>query len=324
MSHEIESLAFAHETPWHGLGNQVDPSVSIEEMLVAAGLDWTVEPHEAFIEVDGKKVAIGRKAFVRSSDAKIMTVSGLGWTPVQNAEILEFFREYTAAGGATLETAGSLRGGKIVWGLAKIAADFKINGDRTQGYVMLSGSHEVGRATTARATGIRVVCANTMAQAERDIATYSQTHSRAFDVEAARATIELANQKMVALGNEAKALAALKMDTYDSVAFLSQFFAPVEDETEKQKVKRVKAYLSDEVKMPLRLGKAVEALTDAPGATPGTAWGVWNAITYWADHEAGRETDARLYRSWFGKNARLKRDAYKGLMDMTGKELATA
>jgi phage/plasmid-like protein (TIGR03299 family) len=42
----------------------------------------------------------------------------------------------------------------------------------------------------------------------------------------------------------------------------------------------------------------------------GTAWGLLNAVTRFADHERGAASrDTRLQSAWFGAGARLKRDA---------------
>ena len=50
MSHMVEqledgsySMAYAGETPWHGLGVKVIDDLTPEQMLVKAQLDWTVE-----------------------------------------------------------------------------------------------------------------------------------------------------------------------------------------------------------------------------------------------------------------------------------------
>ena len=43
MSHEVETMAFANEVPWHGLGNPVSNEMTPEEMMAAAGCDWEVQ-----------------------------------------------------------------------------------------------------------------------------------------------------------------------------------------------------------------------------------------------------------------------------------------
>jgi hypothetical protein len=54
----------------------------------------------------------------------------------------------------------------------------------------------------------------------------------------------------------------------------------------------------------------------APGALPGTGWGILNAVTYWADHVAGRDKAARLNKSWFGSNGDVKLAVERGLLEM--------
>lgn len=323
MSHEVETMAFAHDVPWHGLGNRVEDSVTVDEMLVAAGLDWTVEQHECYADIGGKRTAVGRKALVRSKDARILTITGDDWKPLQNRDALEFFRDYAEAGGATLETAGALHGGRIIWGLARVATGFTINGnDHTKGYILLVSPHEVGKAITVRTTAIRVVCANTLAMAggvRGKGAEYRQSHVKVFDTDAAKATVQLVKEQIAKLGMEATALASLKMSEYDTVRFLASFFQPSvagEDTSEAGEEAKVKALLADPSLQSVKLQGALYATEKAPGATPGTAWGVLNGVTYYADHLAGRSADTRLFNSWLGDTGAMKSAVKKGLLEM--------
>lgn len=320
MAHEIETMAWAHQVPWHGLGNKVEGSVTVDEMLVAAGLDWEVKQTDCWTEIDGQKVSIGRKALVRSKDNKILTVTGEQWTPLQNRQALEFFREYCEAGGATLETAGSLRGGKIVWGLARVATGFTVNGtDNVKGYILLVSPHEVGRSITVRTTSVRVVCANTLAMAggvKGANSEYRQTHFKQFDVAAARETVQLVKEQIAAMQLEAEALSSLKMSEYDTVRFLANFFQPAEEGAEISEEERVNLLLNDPSLQNKRLEGALWATRKAPGAMPGNAWGVLSGITYWADHMAGRSQDLRMFRSWLGDTGTLKTNAKRKLLEM--------
>jgi phage/plasmid-like protein (TIGR03299 family) len=314
MSHEVETMAFAHETPWHGLGNRVEGSVTVDEMLVAAGLDWNVNEYECFSEINGEKIAVGKKALVRSSDQKILSIAGPNWKPFQNRDALEFFREYTEAGGATLETAGALRGGKIVWGLARVATGFTINGsDHVKGYILLVSPHEVGQSITVRTTSIRVVCANTLAMAggvKGSNAEYRQSHVKNFDTSAAKNTVQLVKEQIEAMRLEATALQSLKMSQHDTVRFLASFFQPSEETPDAERL------LNDPSLRSVALEGALWAVDKAPGATPGDAWGVLNGVTYWADHMAGRSADTRLFNSWLGSTGRQKADVKKKLLEL--------
>jgi hypothetical protein len=52
----------------------------------------------------------------------------------------------------------------------------------------------------------------------------------------------------------------------------------------------------------------------APGACPGTAYGVLQGVTHYLDHERGTDAN-RLSSSWFGQGAGLKEQALTMLLD---------
>ena len=60
MAHNVETMAYAGETPWHGLGVKVDESIGVDGMLEAAGLNWTVSKAPTFYRVGDKEVATGK------------------------------------------------------------------------------------------------------------------------------------------------------------------------------------------------------------------------------------------------------------------------
>ena len=68
MAHEIEivngqaHMAFAGETPWHGLGVPVSNDLTPDQMMEVAGLNWTVEKIPAYSTINGEQVSIGRSA----------------------------------------------------------------------------------------------------------------------------------------------------------------------------------------------------------------------------------------------------------------------
>lgn len=123
MAHELEivdgkaQMAYVGDLPWHGLGTKVPADLTPDQFMVTAGLDWSVSKET--MTTDSGIVVPGKKALVRSNDGKVLDVVGSNWNPVQNAEAFEFFDEYVRAGDMEMHTAGSLKGGEIVWEIGR-------------------------------------------------------------------------------------------------------------------------------------------------------------------------------------------------------------
>lgn len=318
MAHEIESIAYANQVPWHGLGARLDDSATPEEFLKAAKLDWEVNLHPLIAKVGDDEIAVpGRFALIRNTDNQVMTVTGSAWKPLQNRDTLDFMTRYCAAGGAKMETAGSLRNGKIVWGLAKLAHSFEVRpGDRVEGYMLITSPHVVGQAITVRTTTVRVVCANTMAMAERDASSqvhYRQNHLTAFDVDAAKAAVENAHEELAACERRAKTLDKLKLSVEDAVLkVLVPTFAP-EILTDSDVIKNI---MNADV-MPKKIAEILHSVEHAPGAiSDPTGWSVMNGVTHWVDHVQGHGAESRMYRSWMGDYGRKKLEVEQRLMDL--------
>ena len=166
MAHEVETMAYAGALPWHGLGVPVSNDLTPAQMQQKAGLDWEVEKVDTFMRWKGDNVATGNQALVRSTDGKILTQVGKGWNPVQNSEAFDFFTDFVAAGDMMMDTAGSLKDGRIVWAMADVKDGFSLfGGDEVKGYLLFSNPHEYGKAIDIKFVMERVVCNNTLAVA---------------------------------------------------------------------------------------------------------------------------------------------------------------
>lgn len=321
MAHQVETMAYQRtELPWHNLGAPVDPDVSIEEMMEAAGLNWKVELHQLKIEVNGKEgrkeliEVPGRFALVRDFDHRILTVTGQAWKPMQNRDALEFMRDYLEAGGLTLETAGSLRNGKIVWCLAKLAHEFRMSrNDTVKGYLLMTVPHEVGRSITVRTTSVRVVCGNTLHAAESEgVVEYRQNHLTDFDFKAAKERVEQAHTSLSVLERNAKKIAKLKLSMEDAVKkVLVPAAVPVIMDTKGWEKK-----IMDAEQQPKTLREIIDSINNAPGAQPDNGWGILNGYTHWTDHVVGRTADTRMYRAWVGDTSRTKQKVMDALLEL--------
>jgi phage/plasmid-like protein (TIGR03299 family) len=178
MAHEVESLFSARQVPWHSLGTVLTDVATAKEAIAAGGLDWTVKLAPLYAQVttttadddvNAKGVSVDyslvedRHAVVRSSDGKSLGVVGSHYVPFQNVDAFQFMDNLVDSGDAKYETAGSLRGGKIVFLTCHVPKDILIGGeDRHKLYLLLRTSHDGTKAISVYVTVIRVVCMNTL------------------------------------------------------------------------------------------------------------------------------------------------------------------
>jgi phage/plasmid-like protein (TIGR03299 family) len=308
MAHAVETMAYAGETPWHGLGVKVDEFQDVEHLIAAAGLDWQVKKVPLFT-ANGQTVE-RLYGLERDSDHKILTIVGKRYVPFQNKEVLDFFTDFAKATDITLETAGSLDGGRQVWGLAKLKHDFTLpGGDVVKGHILLSVPHIFGMSATGRFTSTRVVCANTLAQAMGNSSSrFTMGHHRAFDKEAALSAVGAANEQMLTFQRNAEVLTKIKLGAEDTLKLLGKIFQPGVDVT------------AESFKPNRKLAAILGAIEEAPGSdmdtARGTAWGILNGVTYVNTHMAGRNVDSRLNSNWFGDNAKTGSKVLEDLLQL--------
>jgi phage/plasmid-like protein (TIGR03299 family) len=307
MAHELEfvngkaQMAYVGEKPWHNLGVEVPADLTPEQMLEAAGLNWTVDKFPVYTamgtEVDDV-IEIDRKALIRSFDHKVLDVVSDDWNPVQNAEAFDFFNEFVMAGDMEMNTAGSLKDGQIVWGLAKVKESFELfKGDRIDSYLLFTNFHKYGCSTDVRFTPIRVVCNNTLtlslsSAVERMV---KISHRRQFDAANVKDMLGIATDKLAKYKEMAQFLGSKKAKHESVVEYFERLF-PATEAAKKEK------------KLSKNAGIAMDILHTQPGHefAEGTWWTAFNAVTYMTDHLMGRSADTRLQSAWYGYNKGLK------------------
>ena len=308
MAHMVETMAYAGEVPWHGLGVRVPADLHPTQMLQKAGLDWTVRKVPAYADVAGQRVAVGRSALVRDSDDSILDVVSDDWNVLQNAEAFEFFHDFVANGDMEMHTAGSLRDGQLVWALAKVNDGFELfKGDQVDSYLLFSNPHKYGWSIDVRFTPIRVVCNNTLTLS---LNTSSKnfvkvSHRRQFDGDMVKETLGIAKEKLATYREMAQFLGGKRYTAPKLVEYFKNVF-PVTGGPEKKK------------EMSISASKALDVIHTQPGATfaEGSYWQAFNAGTYMVDHKLGRSQDNRLTSAWFGQGKKVKADALELAVQM--------
>jgi phage/plasmid-like protein (TIGR03299 family) len=314
VAHEIEfvngkaQMAYAGDLPWHGLGTRVPDDLTPEQMLEAAGLNWEVEKIEAFAKVGGKNVSVDRSALVRKTDNKILGVVSNDWNPVQNSDAFEFFNDFIAEGDMEMHTAGSLRGGQIVWALAKLKDGFSLfGGDSVESYLHFTNFHQYGYSTDVRFTPIRVVCNNTLTlslntKVERMV---KISHRREFDGDNVKLMLGIAAEKLAKYKEMAQFLGSKRYTNENVVDYFKRIFPVAGGDNAKKEISK-------------NANVALGVLDTQPGAefARGSWWQAFNTVTYLTDHLAGRTADTRLASAWYGYNKNLKTKALETALEM--------
>jgi phage/plasmid-like protein (TIGR03299 family) len=340
MSHEVETMFYCGDTPWHGLGIALENPPTIHDAIIKAGLDWTVSTHPLYYKMDSVKqntllevtqlAETPNCAVVRDSDQQYLGTVGKRWTPLQNSDAFEFFQPFLDSKELLLETAGSLRKGKHVWILAALNKDsIKIAGeDRVREYLLLSNGHDGKNCAVPALTPVRVVCANTLAAAEESQATQKLrvVHSKQVkeNLELVRETISLVHNEFLASAELYRELAKRQISARDLRRYVKKVFLPAH---ENKKIEELEQQIDDtedegileklerdynEIGAGERVLNSVTRLfedgrgSDIPEIR-GTWWAGYNAIAEYLSYERGKCNDIRLDSLWFGQN-RLTND----------------
>lgn len=280
MSANVETMMYVREKPWHGLGTKVDEAPGSVDALRLAGLDWEIASAPIF---DGNgKVISGFKANTRNSDGSVLGVVSDKYKIVQNREAFEF-TDALMGEGVVYETAGSLKGGRQIWLLARMPERY-IAGDAFEPYICFTNSHDGTGAVRACMTPVRVVCNNTLnialSNAKRSWSTPHRGNVAA-RLDEARETLGLANAYINALAEQADRLANERMTEGEMHEALNKMFPVAEDASDRQKRNTQTA----------KDGIIICTLSPDLIQFAGTKWGFLNAVSDYGSHgEPARKT----------------------------------
>lgn len=336
MAHELDNstglYAFAAvggaQSAWHGLGQSIEPGDSIDTITQKAGLNWNAVRAPVTYNAGGIIKSFDNQSVLYRDDtlAPLGVVSDNRYNVHQPREIMEFFADFLSDNGLSIETAGAVRGGRIVWCMAKLGSDYDFilpGSDKVAGYVRLQTSFDGSRATDLVATTIRQVCANTMrmVNADANAKGYKNKHSTQFDRDALARAFGLMGEQHRMTSEQFNALAKIKVSDSDALTFLSTLLDINPADIGKVDAKGNKLVST---KSENNLRALVTAYRKSPGANlasaDGTAYGLLNAVTYYVDHAATvRDTEndgakgARFASTQLGAGDALKQKALKSL-----------
>ncbi len=329
MSHEIESMMYVGETPWHKLGKELGQVATAAEALAAAGLDWTVSKRPLFL-MDGTPVD-DHFAITRDDSNAPLGVVGNVYKPLQNKEAFSFFDAVVGEKAAIYHTAGSLRGGQYVWILAKLPGTIRVvKDDLVEKYLLLTNAHNGMKAARMLFTPIRVVCMNThnlaiqLAQAEMErakaagedilgMSSMRHTSNIGAKVAEVRKQLGIVSMQFQVYEDAAKCMAMTDLTTGAWNSYLEKIGIRPDDKKVADFSVATKKII-DEVSAMFDKGRG----NDLPGVKH-TLWGAFNAVTEYVDYSRSKdENDARAKSILFGSGATLKQKAWDAALAISG------
>jgi phage/plasmid-like protein (TIGR03299 family) len=292
MAHELEtqngvaSFASFREPAWHNLGTVFDTEKNTNEMLVAANLNnWNVRLED--LEIPSSLVSDKQYQYVvrtnptDKSQTDVLGIVGERYVPLQNEDLFSF-GDNILDGGGRWETAGSIRGGRVVFGSLALERETVLdpNGvaDVVKTYLLINTSHDGSIAIQASITPVRVVCANTLNVAlnrtkKKDGVKQSfkirHTQTAEGKITVARQALGMANSYMDEFDKMAHAMIAKEISAKDFNDIILAAY-PKPDLDTKGAVKKWE--------------NKVDMINDIytgeyNGMISGNAWGAFNALT---------------------------------------------
>ncbi|MFJ0301936.1 DUF932 domain-containing protein [Acinetobacter baumannii] len=343
MAHQVETMAFVGQTPWHGLGNQLTRNQPIEVWAEQAGMNWKIESSNVTYMAKnerGQNILMPyeeQRVLYRSDTHEPLSVVSQRYQEVQPKEILEFYRDLTEQSGFELETAGVLKGGRKFWALARTGQSAALKGkDVSNGYILLATACDGTLATTAQFTSIRVVCNNTLAIALRgqnsSAGVVKVPHSTKFDADKIKQQLGISIKTWDEHMYEMKQLSQRKVTQQEAAAYFDAVFNNTSMSATDQEESIIQYYLkaasmdkkSNSKSEPngRAMSKAMEMFNgQGRGAelssAKDTAYGLLCSITEFVDHERrAMSRDHRLNSAWFGMGGHLKQRGLEQVLRM--------
>lgn len=311
MAHEIETMMYAGDIPWHDLGTGVPRNVTWEQALEVGGLAWEVELRELSLRTIPLIDSLGLsswRAVTRVTDSRVLGVVKEHYRPIQNRTAFSLF-ERVFGDQAVLHTAGSLKDGKVVWGLAEFPEPLEVVGEAHRRFLLMTTAHDGSGSLIATPVATRVLCANTLrcALGERQALSLTVEHRGDTDrtVREAGGVLKRYLAMYQRYAKLADRLAITRVGAHDEQQLLLHWFPG--DEAKYAALKE-------------RRQRVAHLARNGDGNLPhgGTAYGLLQGLTQYVDHETRASRSPSTLRRFsyqtLGSGADLKERALTDLV----------
>lgn len=314
MAHDLEHAGsmVSVNTPWHKLGIRIGQDTPLHEVVRLIGADRKVSKERAQL-ADGTE--LDSWATVRHHHDGTRTVLGHSvgerYTVLQDVDAIMALSAFEEQGKYPCSAGMLGKGGRVVWVSIPLTSAEVVKGDQVDSYALMTHSHDGSITYTIGTTDIAVVCRNTLTSAMRSARLVRARHTSGISIAAKSLSDGLARHQ-ASFGKQVEAWRALSkrsMNRRQVKEFLEAVIpsqpgkkeytwqpAPgvsLIDQLAVDSTVKTSSQAADELERGRKLVEEVLAMfEEAPGqeleGRAGTAWGAYNALTYYTTHKRGR------------------------------------
>lgn len=318
---ETDSMVSYGAVPWHGLGVTLkEPPATALEALQAADADWTVSAKWLYLE-DGTPIVINKetatgvkksipKCIIRDDNGEQLGVVGGDYHVYQNRKMAELYQPMIDDGNLTIDTCGTLFGGRRVWMLGRFGDDEQIQADdMVRRYVLLAHGHDGSFAARFGLTPTRVVCWNTLQAAVQD------GRSRVFrclHTAGLEDNLNIIRDGMLQMeemfqfsAEKYRELASRGVSTADLNKY-AKVVLELEEDSKKWTTSQTKKF-----------NAIVSYSVSGIGNQGRNWWEAYNGVTQYLTWDHGRSEHTRLNNVWFGESAKRSQLALDKALEMS-------
>ena len=301
--HEIEddTKFYSYREPaWHKLGHVSETALGIDDALKAADMDfaWDLHPVSTTVFDDNgiETLDIPNKYAVVRTNKRDNSRSAFGpvgqrYVVHSASEIFSFIDELQG-GGATLETVGSLGRGEREFVVVKLPDTVMVGGkDKSNLFLTGTTAFDGTQSTEFDLTAVRIVCANTWAAAKGSSKAQAKVrHSSILsmsNVAKARAILDLSTSYAESMQELGKKLLGTTLRDQDAAEVVAALFPFPENVKPGMSLDMLSAAEKRSItKQQEQRQKVFTLYKQSPTAPEDatTAWGLFNAVTEFADH----------------------------------------
>lgn len=295
--------------PWAEISNSVPKLLTVAQAMEAGGLNWTVSRRPLVTGDDDALKVPEHYATVRDDTKDVLGVVGKQYTLIQNRDAFSFFDFALGENAATIESVGVIGKGERVFAVARIPDIVEIApGDPVEHFILLVTSHDGSSSLQAVFTPTRLLCQNMLAatlKTAKQSVRLKHTKNVSESIKVAHTVLYQERLYWQRIQGAFKYMAGRDADSDRLKEVLEEMFpSRVDSETQQEYV----AAQTQESR------ERVEALFDgeALGADKAghTDWGIYNAITYYIDHERNNRVGTRWESSIWGTGKAMRQKAF--------------